>query len=88
MSTTIPTRLRNSTLFYYSIADLPVMLAIMPMMLYLSRFYTGDMGLSLAGVANIMLFARVFDVITGRHHSHDALEVLRRHLTGVRIHIV
>jgi GPH family glycoside/pentoside/hexuronide:cation symporter len=57
-------RLNRSTLFCYGLADLPVMLAIIPMSIYLSRFYTGDMGLGLSAVANIMLFARLFDVIT------------------------
>jgi glycoside/pentoside/hexuronide:cation symporter, GPH family len=59
-----PSRIPNKTLFFYGLADLPVMMAIMPMMLYLNRFYTGDMGLGLAAVANIMLFARVFDVVS------------------------
>ena len=40
------------------------MLAIIPMSIWLSRFYTGDMGLGLSAVANIMLLARLFDVIT------------------------
>jgi GPH family glycoside/pentoside/hexuronide:cation symporter len=57
-------RLNRSTLFCYGLADLPVMLAIIPMSIWLSRFYTGDMGLGLSAVANIMLFARLFDVIT------------------------
>jgi GPH family glycoside/pentoside/hexuronide:cation symporter len=57
-------RLSKATLFCYGVADLPVMLAIMPMSIWLSRFYTGDMGLSLSAVANIMLLARLFDVIT------------------------
>jgi Na+/melibiose symporter-like transporter len=57
-------RLSRSTLFCYGLADLPVMLAIIPMSIWLSRFYTGDMGLGLSAVANIMLFARLFDVIT------------------------
>ena len=56
--------LTKSTLFYYGLSDLPVMLTIIPMGIWLSRFYTGDMGLSLAGVANILLLARLFDVIT------------------------
>ena len=59
-----PYRLSRSTLFCYGLADLPVMLAIIPMSIWLSRFYTGDMGLGLSAVANIMLFARLFDVIT------------------------
>jgi Na+/melibiose symporter-like transporter len=57
-------RLSKTTLFCYGVADLPVMLAIMPMSIWLSRFYTGDMGLSLSAVANIMLLARLFDVFT------------------------
>lgn len=57
-------RLSKTTLFCYGVADLPVMLAVMPMSIWLSRFYTGDMGLSLSAVANIMLLARLFDVIT------------------------
>ncbi len=56
--------LTKSTLFYYGLSDLPVMLTIIPMAIWLSRFYTGDMGLSLAAVANILLFARLFDVVT------------------------
>lgn len=59
-----PNSLTKSTLFYYGLSDLPVMLTIIPMAIWLSRFYTGDMGLSLSAVANIMLFARLFDVIT------------------------
>ncbi len=57
-------RLTKSALFYYGLSDLPVMLTIIPMAIWLSRFYTGDMGLSLTAVANILLFARLFDVIT------------------------
>ena len=40
------------------------MLVIIPMAIWLSRFYTGDMGLSLSAVANVLLFARLFDVVT------------------------
>ena len=50
-------RLSNTTLMFYGLTDLPVMLAIMPMSIWLSRFYTGDMGLGLSAVANIMLLA-------------------------------
>ena len=57
-------RLTNRSLFFYGLADLPVMLTTIPMAIWLSRFYTGDMGLGLAAVANIMLISRLFDVIT------------------------
>jgi len=57
-------RLKNSTLFFYGLADFPVMLAVMPMMLYLNKFYATDVGISLIDLANILLFARIFDLIT------------------------
>jgi GPH family glycoside/pentoside/hexuronide:cation symporter len=56
--------LTTKTLFFYGLADVPIMLALIPMSIYLNRFYTGDMGLAISTVANIMLFARLFDVIT------------------------
>lgn len=43
---------------------MPVMLAIMPMMLYLNKFYATDVGIGLVELANIILFARIFDVVT------------------------
>jgi len=57
-------RFSNATLFAYGAADIPVMLALMPMSIYLNRFYTGDIGLAISAVANVMLFSRVFDAIT------------------------
>lgn len=61
---TAPARLKNSTLFAYGLADMPVMLAIMPMMLYLNKFYATDVGIGLVELANIILLARLFDVFT------------------------
>ena len=40
------------------------MLASMPMMLYLNNFYASDVGIPLLQLANLLLFARVFDLIT------------------------
>jgi len=40
------------------------MLATMPMMLYLNAFYAGEYGLDLIDMANMLLAARVFDLIT------------------------
>jgi len=56
--------LTRASLIGYGLADLPVMLAIMPMSIWLSRFYTGDIGLSLSSVANVMLMARLLDIFT------------------------
>ena len=57
-------RLPNRTLFSYGVSDLPVMLASMPMMLYLNNFYASDVGIPLMQLANLLLFARIFDLIT------------------------
>jgi len=57
-------RLRTSTLVYYGLADLPLMLAMMPMMLYLNKFYATDIGIGLMDLANVLLLARLFDLIT------------------------
>jgi Na+/melibiose symporter-like transporter len=57
-------RLPNSTLLSYGVSDLPIMLASMPMMLYLNNFYASDVGIPLIQLANLLLFARIFDLIT------------------------
>jgi len=57
-------RLTIPTLFSYGISDFPIMLASMPMMLYLNVFYAGQIGLDLVDLGNMLLFARVFDLIT------------------------
>ena len=67
MSTQAPSagqKLPTKTLFFYGLADVPVMFALMPMSIYLYRFYTGDIGLAISTVANIVLMARLFDVVT------------------------
>ncbi len=57
-------RLTISTLLSYGISDFPVMLASMPMMLYLNVFYAGEIGLDLIDLGNMLLFARIFDLVT------------------------
>jgi glycoside/pentoside/hexuronide:cation symporter, GPH family len=56
--------IKNRTLFAYGLADMPIMLATMPMLLYLNKFYATDVGIDLIDLANIMLFARLFDLVT------------------------
>ena len=56
--------LRPGTLLSYGISDFPVMLATMPMMLYLNAFYAGELGFDLVALGNLLLFARVFDLLT------------------------
>lgn len=56
--------LKRSTLFCYSLTDLPVALSLFPVMVFIPRFYASDMGVSLALVGTIMITVRVFDVVT------------------------
>ena len=58
------TRLKRSTLFYYSLTDLPVMLSIFPAVVFIPKFYTSDLGVPLAVAANIMLAVRLFDLVS------------------------
>ena len=57
-------RLNRSTLFYYSLTDLPVAMSIFPVIVFVPRFYASDVGVPLALVGTIMVAVRVFDVIT------------------------
>ncbi|MCC5887492.1 MAG: MFS transporter [Gammaproteobacteria bacterium] len=56
--------MNKKTLFCYSVTDLPASMAVFPIMVFVPKFYTGEMGVSLALAANIILVARIFDVIT------------------------
>lgn len=57
-------RLRTSVLFCYSLADMPVMMSIFPVIVFIPRFYSNDVGISVAAVGTILLAARMFDVVT------------------------
>lgn len=57
-------RLKKSTLFYYSLADLPIAMSLFPVAVFIPRFWTSDMGVPLTLLATIGIAVRVFDVIT------------------------
>jgi Na+/melibiose symporter-like transporter len=57
-------RLKKSTLFYYSLADLPIAMSLFPVAVFIPRFYASDMGVPLTILATIGIGVRVFDVIT------------------------
>ena len=57
------TKLKRSTLFYYGLSDMPLMMSIFPAMVYIPKFYSSDMGVPLAMAANIILLVRVFDLV-------------------------
>jgi len=56
--------LRKSTLFYYSLTDMPVSMALFPVMVFIPKFYTSEMGVPLALAGTILLVVRIFDVFT------------------------
>ena len=62
MSTT--QKLKNSTLFYYALADMPVMMSIFPVIVFIPRFYASDVGVPLALVGTFILITRIIDVFT------------------------
>ncbi|MCP5182725.1 MAG: MFS transporter [Pseudomonadales bacterium] len=57
-------RLKRTTLFYYSLADVPVQLSIFPVIVFIPRYYSSEVGLSLTVVGTVMLASRLFDVVT------------------------
>ena len=57
-------KLKSSTLFYYSLTDLPVMMSIFPVLVFIPRFYASDVGVSLAAVGSYIFIMRVMDVFT------------------------
>ena len=57
-------QLKRSTLFYYSLTDLPIAMSLFPVIVFIPRFYASDLGISLAVVGTIMFVVRMFDVIT------------------------
>jgi len=57
-------KLKQSTLFYYSLTDMPVMMSIFPVMVFIPRFYASDVGVPLAVVGTYIFITRVMDVFT------------------------
>lgn len=56
--------LKRSTLLCYSLTELPVVMALFPVMVFVPKFYASEMGVPLALAANIILAVRIFDVLT------------------------
>ena len=56
--------LKRRMLFYYGLADLPVSMSLFPVLVFLPKFYTGDMAVPLVLAGTIMLAVRISDVIT------------------------
>lgn len=50
--------------FFYGLPQLPIMMAVVPMMMYMPQFYTGERGFDLGVYANIVLLVSIFDIVT------------------------
>lgn len=61
---TRPPPLTRATLFSYSLSELPLAMAMFPVLVFVPKFYTSEMGVPLAVAANLILVVRLFDVIT------------------------
>ena len=57
-------KLKNSTLFFYGLSDIPLMMSLFPAMVFIPRFYSTDMGIPLALVGTVIFAARLTDVFT------------------------
>ncbi|MGI9327372.1 MAG: MFS transporter [Pseudomonadales bacterium] len=56
--------LKRSTVIFYSLPQLPLSMAILPMAMFLPQLYTGNLGLDLAVYANVLLAVSLFDTLT------------------------
>jgi len=54
--------LSRRSIFFYGLTDLPMMMALIPMSVFLPPYYTGIAGLDLAMVANVLLITRLIDL--------------------------
>ncbi len=56
------TPLKKSTLFAYSLADLPIAMSLSVVMVFIPRHYSSDLGIPLVTVTAIMLAQRILDL--------------------------
>ncbi|MEM6708751.1 MAG: MFS transporter [Pseudomonadota bacterium] len=58
------TPLARRTLLAYSLTDLPVMLSLFPVLVFVPRFYSSELAIPVALVGTVMLVVRLMDVVT------------------------
>ena len=56
-------KLSKKTIFFYGLTDMPVMMALIPLAVFLPNFYTSDLKLDLVMVANVLLITRLLDLL-------------------------
>ncbi len=54
--------MKRSTLFFYGLTDLPVSMSLFPVLVFIPKFYTSEMGVPLVLAANVILAVRIFDL--------------------------
>ena len=56
--------LSKRILFFFGLSDMPLSVANVPLAAYIPNYYCADLGVSLASIGSVWLFARLFDAIT------------------------
>lgn len=59
-----PEKLSKFQLFCYGVTDMPLHFALTPVLVFIPKYYTAELGLGLILVGNLMLLARILDVVT------------------------
>ena len=54
-------KLPKKHLFFYSLSEMPIQVALIPVATFIPNYYGADLGVSLVAVANVWLIARLFD---------------------------
>lgn len=56
--------LSKSTIRYYGLTELPVMMSIFPVLVFIPKYYTSDLGVPLLLAGSIIFWVRIVDVFT------------------------
>lgn len=56
-------RLSRAALFYYSLADLPIVMALFPVLVFVPRFYSTELAIPVAVVGSVMVAQRLIDLV-------------------------
>ena len=64
MTADAPPALPRRKLFFYGLSDMPIQVAMIPVLSLVPNLYSADMGIEVAVVGAMMLIARSFDIVT------------------------
>jgi Na+/melibiose symporter-like transporter len=56
-------RLSRAALFYYSLADLPIVMALFPVLVFVPRFYSTELAIPVAVVGSVLVAQRLIDLV-------------------------